>query len=479
MPSALLAEVWRSGQLATRITLEFSSLSIQSEINSLDRAEFIIPTLACVIEADILKFYDGPMFIGEFLVTRVEPALASDGMRVNKASAVARAHLLNQVALPREGALVGTSTADMFALLRQLTFEQTGQVITFTPFNLGNDSAEGVTPQARGGLEVIREIAQATGYRWRSRPDLGAEVQWGLFGDVRPVYLLPARGTSDYREQEAAGQFTFSALTPLHENTEVADALIPEGGKWTDGNGVERTLTLEFATPPAGFEIEPRIFLGRTAYTLKKTGTTPKSYRDMIAGNIVPTGEPPGTAEVAQAATSLALVASRYLANTVSMPLRSYGAPLPYTLSGMVVVGDKVTLNADTNPNSATAPCDGTISGQFYVVRFTREWRPDGTRGAQLELSTRLDSISDPLSDAYGSEGREKRVTNAPATFIVSGTANPTTTIPFGQTFAVAPFVSPLQNGGCSITINSVTVSDVTVTVVPAPCDVKIAVFPQ
>lgn len=470
-------EIYRAGVLVNR-SMTFISLSVSETLNAVDTAELTFPSPWCILEGDEFWLYDDgpPAVVLKFQVIRVEPTLSDDNQRLSRATMdalVGRA--LACTAIPTETTVVGATLGDLAAVLEALTFFETGVAITIDDaLAEAALTAHGIETQALNAVEALRDIVTAAGLRWRTRNDLGLVVQYGAFGEIVALAVRETNNPnspSGYDDMVAQNVFPCATVSGYTDNAELANVLIPEGGKWSVGGGQQTPLTLRLADPVLGFTITVQVFGGQTFYTIEEDGNAGACWKKIVVPNLVPEGDPPNHTQEKDAANSLASVAARYL-REYSTTLRHFDVSIPFSLLGRFVVGNKITLAVQG------LNCGGAYQGLIFVATRETTWNSDNTVETRLELSTRLESLSDPLSAEFGHAAIARRIVDTGSSFVVSGLANPNIIIPFGQTFLVPPGVVPLQNGLCTVTVVNVTTTTVELSAAPFPCQVSALIYP-
>lgn len=453
-------EIYRSGNLVNR-SMTFVDLTLTETLNANDTLEMTFPSPWCILHGDEFWLYDGGVVL-KFYVQRVEPVLAEDNTLLSKATMDA---LVGQVmgctAIPTENIIAGATLGDLADDIEAIALFETGQTI------LVDDAAaeaaltaEGIKTEAVNATEALRDIMTAAGLRWRCRNDLGLVVEYGVFGETTSIVVKDARGASNYRAMIAQGVYPAKNVSGYTDNSEVANVIVAEGGKWSESGGQQIPLTLQTAAAIPGFTISAQVLLAQTFYTMEITGNTGRCWKKIVVPNIVPEGDPPDPAQIAAAADALAQVTARYLTE-YAVTLRHFDVSVPVSTVGRFVVGNKLTLLVDK------LNCDGEYKGLIYVASRTTSWGSDNTVETKLELSTRLESLADPLSAEFGRAANARRIVDTGTSFQVCGIANPNVVIPFGQTFASPPTAVPLPNGTASITVVNITTTNITLNAVP------------
>lgn len=469
-------EIYRSGNLVNR-SMTFESLTVNETLNAVDTADMTFPSPWCILAGDNFWLYDGGVVL-KFVVMRVEPTLSEDNTLMSKATMEALVgEIMACTAITTESVVAGATLGDLANVIEALALFETGEIIVIDDGAAEAAlTAEGIQTQANDAVGALRDIVTAAGLRWRTRMDLGNVVQYGAFGETVSLTVKEARGATDYDAMMAQNVYPFRNISGYTDNTDIANVLIPEGGKWSEAGGQQVPLTLQTAAAIAGYTITAQVILAQTVYTIEITGNTGRCWKKIVVPNIVPEGDPPSPAQIAAAADALAQVAARYLTE-YAVTLRHFQCSVPVSLLGKFVMGNKITLlTEDLN-------CGGEYKGLIFVASRTTTWGSDNSVETSLELSTRLESLSDPLSAEFGRAALARRIVDTGTSFEVCGLANPNIVIPFGQTFATPPSIVPLPNGTATLTIVAVSTTNVTVNAVPIfpnvlPLTVCVRVYP-
>lgn len=475
----MLIDVWRNGSNVGQIRDGgFFSLALTDTVNAVTTLTLSLPNETCVIEQDQLYIYDTDVaeskaFLGAFEVKRALPTNTADNQLVMEITADCLAGLLGCVAIPTESIITGATVGEMFSRIATIATFQTGQAIQINAAS-GEDAlpATGIVVQVRDGLGAIRDICSALGMRWRCRPELGAVVEYGYFGAVKAVEIRESLEAKDIDSAARFGLFIAESSRFVKDIYEKVDAVVVEGGKYSLSDGSEVPLTLRLADPIPGFTITATTQFGQTYYWMKRTSTTtPRCWKPITVPNIVPEGSPPSPDQEKAAANTLAYAASQYLlANNATL----YNATptVPMSMSGEFVVGDKITY-AWGGLN-----CNSSFQGLLFAATHKRTWAADNSVRSEVELSTRLESLTDPLSQDYGLIAQNRRVIDSQQSFQVCGLANPNVIIPFGTIYASAPTAVALQDGVTTVTIVSITPAQIELSAAPFPATVCAQIYP-
>lgn len=485
----LTIDLYRNNVLLGSATNPLSA-SLHERINAADTLNLSIPESAGVQADDELDIYSSvnnpdvtPMnelhHIGLFIVETVEEADTDDGRRVCKVTAKpAAAYYLINCGSPGNNFINSVDEVTAAGYIVNTLQMVMGKVVIIGFVNPLHSDREIKPASQQTLLEMVNEIVKPSNSRWRCRPDLTVNtIEVGHFGDVKPIQIrhvnvavVPATTHGVY--------FTNSCVQQASNVDQINSAFV-EGGMWTDDKGKTTALLLWPALiVPIGYTLNANIYPDYWGYfrvdkDLDENGNPfpLKKSRRVVFSGIVPknTGSfPPSGAQVVAASQVLLDTICEYLTE-VSILQRTWNVTVPGEFVTLAHVGDKIHLT--------TLNTDGTVkyADEVFIASRTVDWNEEGKATTQLELSTRLESLVDPLSKEYGNVKEVERqkvaqsITYQASVTCVAPSGYGTYTFP--SVYTAAPVVDNLVAPvGCTPAVTALDNVSVTIQVTGGGC---------
>lgn len=414
---------------------------------------------------DTLKAYhqDGDcFFIGEFFIISVESKHSSDSEDGKIIAIDFASNALIGQASPGTPFLNGVNLSDGLAEIGELLALDTGGTILFTPVNAPVAGASVIkTTSGATALDKFKALITSAGSRWRVRPDIGKTViEYGGFGEDAGLLVQKSFQLDTFQGGDAGLGLSrfYIQCTELRSVADQYNCVFAEGGTYGPENKDYIDLFGQLAPP--GYTVDGAVFIKQKTYArLCKTydeNGNPYTWRRSLfvsAGSLAATRDLQGTLSIDNVNAARAELLRRCVAllEEVSVPSIVFNPEIPGTVYGIVVPGDKISLSF----------CDdvfGDFVGKVYVGGFQTQWDDTGATTTNMELSTRLEGLANPIGSYF------EIAANPPQTPIITQSAYTVTvglngacvgSYQYPYTYDVPPQLSVVPVAGCAFAITS------------------------
>lgn len=462
-----------------------------------DRNEFHVPTISATFEWRInepCKFTftcpygvrDGDVVsltcldargthsLGKFDVIVVEPKHDGGTTQYKVTCVDQQSYKLMMQASPGSPFLDGVNITTGISQITQFTLLDTGQTVVINPVN-APAAGSGVIKSPGGNkmLDKLKALLTATGSCYRPRPDVSSDlIEYGVFGEVAQTRISTRTGMGmpDGDLDNSALFFEYSTAAAMFSSADRFNCAFAEGGTYGPENKDYIDMFGQLA--PDGYVVQGVTINGKTYARMCKTKDefgNPFPFKRSIfvsVGSLAATRDVKGTLSQDNVEAARAEIARRVaqLLEEISRVSITINPEIPQTVFGVLVPGNQVPVSF----------CDeeyGTINRNFYVGGFQTEWNDDGSVRTNLELSTKLEKLSDPIQSYF------ETASNPPAPPIITTSAyiveiqiGPTcqASYSYPATYSIPPQLTVSGAGGCAFVIVSNTTSGFTIS--SSPC---------
>lgn len=410
---------------------QYFNATLTRRISAADQLQITTPQDYDIIPYDYLILYESGTMIGRFIVVTVEETNAEDGTQMARITAEPYAiYMLKCTAVPSQYYFDWVNITQSLPLFSDLVDTEhnnpnltenlhiTFRIVNNAPYTPPKPDITGSpkplikrvdVPTALEGLTTICAPSDA---RWRCRPDLlvgvntdTTVIEIGLFGELKNVEVKSGANTTT--PALMSRQHLYDNAKRIISVDDVVTDCFCEGTNWIDSMNHERDITLlaNNVVAPNGYTL---IYInfpnGKQSMSLSKNtdkNGVPFLHRRwtrlrvpaIVPPNAPAYADPLVDPDLETSVQSLINVAASYM-DIYSEPLETWQVEIPGSLIGdNCFVGDRI--------HAVLSSKRGEFNGSIYLIGDTTNWERGGVIRSTIELSNRLDSLTDPLGENF------------------------------------------------------------------------------